>query len=78
MLAILSGCASVTRQASNQYPDPKADKGLVYFYRERKFMGAAISYNIKEHNQIVGAVANGTYFFLEVAPGSHTYTANTE
>ncbi|WP_415909814.1 DUF2846 domain-containing protein [Oleiharenicola sp. Vm1] len=74
------GCASVTRQATNVYPEPKPDKGLVYFYREKKFMGAAISYDITERpsNKVIGAIANGTYFFYDADPGSHTFVASTE
>lgn len=78
LVALLSGCASVSRQAVNVFPDVKPDKGLVYFYRERKFVGGAISYNVKENDQVIGAIANGTYFFVEPTPGEHTYTANTE
>lgn len=75
-----SGCASVTKQATNVFPDPKPDKGLVYFYRESKFVGGAISYNIREKGseQIIGAIANGTYFFHFAEPGQRIYVASTE
>ena len=72
------GCASVNKQSKNIFPDPQADKGLIYFYRESKFMGGAISYDVKEGNTVVGAIANGTYFFVFATPGPHTYTASTE
>jgi hypothetical protein len=78
LVALLSGCASVTKQAAKVYPERKPDKGLVYIYREKKFVGMAISYNIKENEKVVGAIANGTYFFLFAEPGKHTYTASTE
>lgn len=78
LISMICGCASVSKQPTNIYPEVREDKGLVYFYRERKFVGAAISYNIKENGEIVGAIANGTYFFLFVDPGTHTYTAATE
>lgn len=77
-VAFLTGCASVTKQATNIHPEAKPDQGLVYFYRERKFMGAAVSFNVKENNQVIGAIANGTYFFVFANPGKHTYTASTE
>ena len=75
---LFTGCASVTKQASNQFPQPAPDKGLVYFYREGKFVGSLVSYNIKHEDKVIGALANGTYFFYEVAPGTHTFTASTE
>jgi hypothetical protein len=75
---LFTGCASVKKQATNLYPTPPDDKGLVYFYRESKFVGGAVSYNIRENDQIVGAIANGTYFFLFPTPGEHTYSAATE
>jgi hypothetical protein len=50
----------------------------VYVYREKKIMGMAVSYNVKENGQVIGAIANGTYFFVFADPGKHTYTASTE
>lgn len=77
---LFTGCASVTKQAANVFPEPKPDKGLVYFYRESKFFGMAISYDIREKatNTVIGAIANGTYFFNFAEPGEHIYTASTE
>jgi len=78
LVAMLTGCASVSKQATNIFPEPKPDKGLVYVYREKKIMGMAVSYNVKENGQVIGAIANGTYFFVFADPGKHTYTASTE
>ena len=78
VISLVSGCASVTRQATNVFPDPKPDKGLVYFYRESKILGMAVSYNVKEGDTVIGALAHGTYFFVFADPGKHTYTATTE
>ncbi|MEM7673973.1 MAG: DUF2846 domain-containing protein [Verrucomicrobiota bacterium] len=78
LLASLTGCASVSKQATNVYPEPKEDKGLVYFFRENKFAGWAISYNIRHNNQIIGAISNGTYFYHFSEPGTQTFTSKTE
>lgn len=43
LIVSMSGCASVTKQATNTYPQPAPDKGLVYFYREKKFSGVMVS-----------------------------------
>lgn len=78
LVALLSGCASVSEHATNVFPEPASGKALIYFFREKKFSGALIAYNIKENGQVIGAVANGTYFFIQADPGVHTYTAATE
>ncbi|MBX3736804.1 MAG: DUF2846 domain-containing protein [Candidatus Didemnitutus sp.] len=74
------GCASVNRQATNAYAEPKADQGVVYFFRPKKFMGAAVSYDVRDraNNTVIGAIANGTYFFHYATPGQHVYAAATE
>lgn len=73
------GCVSVNRQATNVFPDPKPDQGLVYFYREKRFTGAAVSYDVVERpsNKVIGPIANGTYFFYFADPGSHTFVASS-
>ena len=78
LIALLTGCASVTKQSVNIFPEPKPDKGLVYFYREKQMMGMAISFDVKEGDKVIGAIANGTYFLIFADPGKHTYTASTE
>lgn len=78
IVALLSGCVSATIQPDQVFPEPESGKGLVYFYRERKFVGGAVGYNVKEGEQVIGAIKNGCYFFVQATPGSHTYTASTE
>jgi hypothetical protein len=68
----------MNKQSVRVFPDPQPDKGLVYFYRESKMLGCAISYNIKEDGNVVGAIGNGTYCFVFSEPGIHTYSASTE
>jgi len=77
-VALVSGCVSGSIQKEKIYPEPEQGKGLVYFYRERKFVGGAVGYNIKEGDTVIGAIKNGTYFFVQATPGTHTYTAATE
>lgn len=75
----LAGCfATVQRMDVSVYPDPKADMGLVYFYREARFAGGAISYFIYDGENKIGALASGTYFFYWAEPGDHTFWAKTE
>jgi len=71
----------VTRQETNVSSEPKPDRALVYFYRESKFVDAATSYTIKQDDKVIGALANGTYYFpYDVEPGTLTltFTANTD
>jgi hypothetical protein len=77
-LLLVSGCASVHRQAENVFPDPAPEQGLVYFLRERKFVGSAVTYDVRHNDEVIGALADGTYFFYFVDPGTQTFTASTE
>jgi hypothetical protein len=78
MMIVIAGCATVNRQAKQVFPPQPDDKGLVYFYRERHFVGGGISFNVKENKNILGPAGNGTYFFVIAEPGSHVYEASTE
>ncbi len=77
-ISLFAGCASVKYADKPATLTPQPDKGLVYFYRETAFVGGMISYKIKETDVQIGALANGTYFAVQAAPGAHTYTASTE
>ncbi len=65
---------------STEHPQPtvQADHGLVYFYRESHFGGAAIQYDVRDNGNVIGALQSGTYFFENATPGKHTYSAKTE
>lgn len=72
-------CASVERQAAPSGADrPKPGKGLVIFYREKKLEGWAMGYNVREGENNIGGLPNGSYFVYDVAPGPHTFAASTE
>ncbi len=83
-IALLSavGCTSVQYKELTEMPVAQTDKGLVYFYRENKFLGAGVSYYIyegEEESKVkLGALKNGTFFFVEPDPGKHVYWAKTE
>ena len=75
---LAAGCASVEYKEIDTMPEVRADEGLVYFFREKKFAGSAVSYYIYEDNRRIGALKNGTFFYVRAEPGTHTYTAKTE
>jgi len=57
---------------------PQAGKGLVIFYRERHFVGGAVSYKVLDNGTRIGGLPNGAYFVYQAKPGVHTFTAATE
>jgi len=76
----ISNCAStyLTVQDTQSFPKPPDDKGIIYFYRPSAFAGAAVSYDIRLNDNIIGAVRNGTYFYKMLEPGSYVFWARTE
>ena len=59
--------------SSGLIPAPQAGKGQVVFFREKKFVGAAMSYKVREGEAELGKLSNGSYLVLEVEPGTHQY-----
>lgn len=57
---------------------PEAGKGQVVFFRPSKFVGAAIGYKVREGETELGKLRNGTYFVIQVEPGTHQYTVHSE
>lgn len=59
--------------SSGLIPAPQAGKGQVVFFREKKFVGGAMSYKVREGEAELGKLSNGSYLVLEVEPGTHQY-----
>jgi hypothetical protein len=55
-----------------------ADKGSVVFFRDSKFMGAAVSFKVREGEQELGKLSNGSYFVAQVPAGPHAFTVHSE
>jgi Protein of unknown function (DUF2846) len=78
-VSLLSSCASVQREAAPAQADrPQAGKGLVIFYRERRFVGGGVSYKVFDNGTRIGGLPNGAYFVYQAKPGAHKFTASTE
>jgi hypothetical protein len=75
---MMAGCAGMQRSKDHPTPTVQPDKGLVYFYRESSFKGAAVQYDIRDNGNVIGALQSGTYFYEEATPGKHVYSAKTE
>ena len=48
------------------------------FFRQNKFVGAMLSFMVREGQTEVGKISNGSYFVLPVDPGTHVYTVHSE
>lgn len=57
---------------------PPEGKGQIVFFREKKFTGAAINYKVREGDNELGKLSNGTYFVHIAEPGAHEYTVHSE
>jgi hypothetical protein len=57
---------------------PAEGKGQIVFYRPGKFVGAAVSFKVREGEVELGKLSNGGYFFVDVTPGAHEYVVHSE
>ena len=91
---LLSGCASQGVPKSDQESQPAAgsptaspavvapavtgDNGTVIFFRDKKFVGGAISFKVREAEQELGKLGNGTYFTAVLPVGAHAFDVYSE
>ena len=57
---------------------PSGDMGNVVFFRESKFVGAMVGFKVREGEQELGKLSNGTYFVSQVPAGAHAFTVHSE
>lgn len=57
---------------------PSGDMGNVVFFRESKFVGAMVGFKVREGEQELGKLSNGSYFVAQVPAGAHAYTVHSE
>ena len=74
----LAACATLQYAETNVYPEPIADKALVYFYRVSKFTGSGLQFRIHDGEKRIGAVGNRSYFYYLAEPGEHRFWSTTE
>jgi hypothetical protein len=83
VFAALSGCASVPMAskeedaAAKTFATPSTDKAGLYVYRD-SFVGQSLRKRVSINGAAIGVTANKTYFYKEIAPGSHTLTTESE
>jgi hypothetical protein len=55
-----------------------AGTGTVVFFRESKFMGAAVSFKVREGQAELGKLSSGSYFVANLPAGAHEFTVHSE
>ncbi len=73
LIVFISACASVDYSHKAVFPEAKPDQALIYFYRTSGFIGSTYRFNVSEGDQLVGAMAQDSYFYLFTEAGEHTY-----
>jgi Protein of unknown function (DUF2846) len=71
----LAACATAPLESQTKQQDQR--QARIYFLRESSLVFAAGAPNVKVDGQQVGTVANGSYFFVDRAPGPRTITLET-
>lgn len=69
----LLGCATTTSQVSFFEEERGiAHEAIVYVYRLKSMVGAAVPWNVRIDDEVVGVLYQGAYMALHVFPGAHT------
>ena len=67
------GCAATQSQVSFFEEEPESDhEAIVYVYRLKSMVGAAVPWNVHIDDEVVGVLYQGAYMALHVSPGAHT------
>jgi hypothetical protein len=83
-IAPTTAAASSTTNASSaavpagKVSTPPEGKGQIVFFREKKFVGAAVNFKVREGEKELGKLSFGSYFVATVDPGKHDYTVHSE
>ena len=80
-IAALAFAPCVTLSQDNAPTTPASDAaatGTVVFFREKKMMGAAISYKVRENGVELCKLGSGSFCTVKVPVGKHAYVTKTE
>jgi hypothetical protein len=80
LVFFVCGCASVPMASQNQDQSAKnfavvSNKAHIYLFRKSKFTGSAVVLPVMINQKIIGGTKIGTYFFLEVDPGTYAISS---
>jgi uncharacterized protein DUF2846 len=77
-------CVPMVATSQDSASAPAADAaaggntGTVVFFREKKIVGSAIRYKVRENGKELCKLKNGTFCTVTVAAGKHEYLVHTE
>jgi hypothetical protein len=79
---VITPCVTLSNDNATS-PTPASDAaagntGTVVFFREKKMMGAAISYKVRENGVELCKLSSGSFCTLQVPAGKHAYVTKTE
>ena len=79
-LLVMFGLSGCTGNGPQFTAPQKASKGngMLYVYRQSRFVGGGMHYDVKVDNHIIGSMDNGEYIARELSPGTKTVSAKTE
>jgi len=79
----LAGCASVPMASFDEdkmrkeFNPPPQDMAGLYIYRNTN-IGGALKKTVRVDGEIIGESAPMTYFYLDITPGSHSLSTESE
>jgi len=75
--ALLAPCVAGAQDAAAPTV-AAADTGTVIFFREKKMVGAAIRYKVRENEVELCKLGSGTFCTVQASAGAHKYDVHTE
>jgi hypothetical protein len=76
LTTLIIACAPVDYSQKAVFPEANSDTALIYFYRTPGLIGSTYRFNVSENNQVVGAMAQDSYFYLFTDAGKHHYSVD--
>jgi hypothetical protein len=83
VIILFAGCASVKMAskeedaALKEFKLPPTDRAGLYIFRN-SFLGQALTRPIYVDGNLIGETANGVYFYIDVSPGKHFISTESE
>jgi hypothetical protein len=79
LLIGITGCALTPPPwICRRKPQAPPETALVYFFRPRAPVAAAVSADVQDNAVNLGTLSNGTYFVYHASPGTHSFVLVTD